>query len=82
MAQTNQRNARRYSYRSAPADKAAVGIFSGIALFWILWLAVKVVALPVLIVNICYLVTAIQNGAVGTFDFTWLIVSFAAFIVL
>lgn len=83
MAKIDRNSPRRGSYRStSTVETAAAGLFTGVALFWILWLAIKVIALPVLIVNICYLVTAIQNGAVGAFDFTWLIVSLAAFIVL
>lgn len=63
---------------SSKADK----LFSGIVLFWLIWFALKIIALPVLIVNIIYLIGAVQHGNVGTFDFGWLVISAAGVIIL
>jgi hypothetical protein len=63
-------------------ERAAGGAIAGITLFWIIWFVLKIVALPILVVNIIYLVGAIQHGTVGTFDFGWLIISAVGVIVL
>lgn len=50
--------------------------------FWIAFWIVKLISIPILIVNIVYLVSAANAGTVGTFDFLWLILSAIGVLVL
>lgn len=53
-----------------------VGAFPvGIVIFWVIWFALKVIALPIFIVNLIYMISAIQHGSINHFDFGWLVIS-------
>lgn len=57
-------------------------IISGILLFWIIWLALKVVAIVFLVISILDVVHAAQTNSLGTFDFTGLVWSAIGTVVL
>jgi len=73
---------RPHTQRFETSTKVAGGIFGAYALFWLIWAALKIPAFIILVVNVVYLIGAVQAGTVGTFDFTWLVISLAAFLVL
>lgn len=64
--------------RSSGAE-AAGGILGCLVIIW--W-ALKVIAVPIFIVNLIYLCNALSAGTMATFDWTWLIVSGVSLFVL
>jgi hypothetical protein len=58
------------------------GLAVGWIVFWVAYIAVKIAMVPIIIVNIIWLVQACQHNTVGTFDFTWLIISVLGFLFL
>lgn len=49
-----------------------------IVIFW----GLKLVCLIGLIIQVCYLIVAAQHDAVGTFNFTWLVLSAAGVLLI
>lgn len=55
---------------------AAATFFSGFALFWVAYFAAKVIMLPTFIVNVCYLISALNTPhGMEHYNPTWLIIS-------
>lgn len=63
------------------ADGGAV--FTGVlALLVLIWWLVKIIFVPIFIVNAIYLLNALGHGTLGSFDWTWLVVSVVGLFIL
>ena len=68
----------RYRSLERGVEKAGCAIVG----LWIVYFAIKVITLPIFVVNLIWLVQACQHNAVGSFDFSWLIISAIGILIL
>lgn len=68
--------------RTPKGYRIAQGVAAGWIIFWFAYLAIKIAAIPVLVVNLIWLLSAAHHNTVGSFDFTWFVLSLLAFLFL
>lgn len=63
-------------------DRLLRGAVSGVVIFWVVYLGIKLLSIPFLIASLMSLVEAVQHDSVPTYDFGPLIISLVVFLVL